>query len=530
MAIQNAKIDDNRRKSLLGVDETTGEPRRVQTNSSGAIKVTGTATITNNSSTQKVKVSKAGSLVGTRQQINLIEGSNVTLTVSDNAGSDRVDVTVAAAGGSGSPGGSSTQVQYNAAGSFGGISGATTDGTTLTVKDANFIIADDVDATKKVQFQASGITTATTRTVTLPDANGTLTLLGNTSTGSGNVVLDTSPTLTTPTLGVATATSINKMAITAPATSSTLAVANGKTFTASNTLTLAGTDSTTITFQGTDTYVGRTTTDTLTNKTLTSPTLTTPTLGVATATSINKMAITAPATSSTLAVADGKTFTASNTLTLAGTDSTTITFQGTDTYVGRATTDTLTNKTLTSPTLTTPVLGTPSSGTLTNCTGLPISTGVSGLGTGVATFLATPSSANLASALTDETGSGAAVFGTNPTIAKPVMNARNQTAQTYTPSAAGTATLDLSLGDQHYITMPAGNITIALSNDTNNQIFLVSILQDGTGSRTVTWFTTIRWAGGSAPTLTTTASKRDVFGFIRTGSGTYDGFVIGQNI
>jgi hypothetical protein len=149
---------------------------------------------------------------------------------------------------------------------------------------------------------------------------------------------------------------------------------------------------------------------------------------------------------------------------------------------------------------------------------------------GNATSLGSFTSANLSGALTDETGSGAAVFGTNPTIAKPVMNARNQTAQTYSPAGAGTATLDLSLADQHDITMPAGNITIALTNDTNNQIFSVSITQDATGSRTVTWFTTIKWAGGSAPTLTTTASKRDRFVFVRTGSGTYDGMIAGQNI
>lgn len=75
----------------------------------------------------------------------------------------------------------------------------------------------------------------------------------------------------------------------------------------------------------------------------------------------------------------------------------------------------------TSPTLTTPALGTPSSGTLTNCTGLPISTGVSGLGTDVATFLATPSSANLAAAVTNETGSGALVFATSPTLVTPAI-------------------------------------------------------------------------------------------------------------
>lgn len=87
-------------------------------------------------------------------------------------------------------------------------------------------------------------------------------------TGSGHVVLDNTPTLITPILGVATATSINKVAITAPATSATLTILNGKTLTANNSLILAGTDATTLTFQGTDTYVGRTTTDTLTGKTI----------------------------------------------------------------------------------------------------------------------------------------------------------------------------------------------------------------------------------------------------------------------
>lgn len=66
-------------------------------------------------------------------------------------------------------------------------------------------------------------------------------------------------------------------------------------------------------------------------------------------------------------------------------------------------------------------IGTPSAGTLTNCTGLPVASGISGLGTDVATFLATPSSANLAAAVTGGTGSGALVFGTGPTIDAPVI-------------------------------------------------------------------------------------------------------------
>jgi hypothetical protein len=73
------------------------------------------------------------------------------------------------------------------------------------------------------------------------------------------------------------------------------------------------------------------------------------------------------------------------------------------------------------PTLVTPILGTPTSATLTNATGLPIASGVSGLGTGVATFLATPSSANLIAALTDETGTGSAVFANSPTLVTPAL-------------------------------------------------------------------------------------------------------------
>lgn len=83
-----------------------------------------------------------------------------------------------------------------------------------------------------------------------------------------------------------------------------------------------------------------------------------------------------------------------------------------------------------SPTLVNPTLGTPFSATLTNATGLPISTGVSGLGAGVATFLATPSSANLISAITDETGTGALVFANTPTLVTPNIGAATGTSLT----------------------------------------------------------------------------------------------------
>ncbi len=307
---------------------------------------------------------------------------------------------------------------------------------------------------------SGGITIGTT---TITSGTSTRILYDNagvvgeyTLTGSGTVVaMATSPSFTTPTLGVATATSINKVAITAPATSSTLVIADGKTFTAnqtltinggdaailaiaasktltvSNTMTLAGGDSTSITFpnaaatmartdagqtftgtnafgvitattlngntfttgtytltgtaaktlnftnsltlSGTDTttmtfpttsatiartdaantFTGHQTIEGVTSTGATgtgkfvfdgTPTLVTPVLGVATATSINKVALTAPASSATLTIADGKTLTVNQTMTLtSGGTSSVITFpNATDTVGGLGTIQTWT--------------------------------------------------------------------------------------------------------------------------------------------------------------------------------------------
>jgi hypothetical protein len=174
--------------------------------------------------------------------------------------------------------------------------------------------------------------------------------------GSGKIVLATSPTLTTPTIGAATATSINKVAITAVATNATITIADQKTLTVNNTVTLTGTDASTITFGtgGTVAYTGNKLSvfaptlsselaGVISDETGTgslvfsnSPSLVTPTIGAATATSINKVAITAVATNATITIADQKTLTVNNTVTLTGTDASTITFGtgGTVAYTG----------------------------------------------------------------------------------------------------------------------------------------------------------------------------------------------------
>ncbi len=166
----------------------------------------------------------------------------------------------------------------------------------------------------------------------------------------------------------------------------------------------------------------------------------------------------------------------------------------------------------TSPTLVTPALGTPTSGTLTNATGLPISTGVSGLGTGVATFLATPSSANLASAVTDETGSGALVFGTNAALTNPTVTSYVETVY----ALSGTA-IDPANGTIQTKTLGANTTFTESLADGQSVVLMLNPV-----TYTVTWptMTWINVAGsGTAPTLE--ASSTNVVTIWQVGGTVY---------
>jgi hypothetical protein len=181
----------------------------------------------------------------------------------------------------------------------------------------------------------------------------------------------------------------------------------------------------------------------------------------------------------------------------------------------------------TNATLTTPILGTPQSGTLTNCTGLPVSTGISGLGTGVATFLATPSSANLRTAVTDETGTGALVFANTPTLVTPVLGVATATSinkmaitapatsSTLAVADGKTFTVNHSLTlagtDTTTMTFPATSATIARTDAaqafTGNQTFngaIIGAVQalSGPGAINVTQLTTAFTSTGTGDALT----------------------------
>jgi len=105
-----------------------------------------------------------------------------------------------------------------------------------------------------------------------------------------------------------------------------------------------------------------------------------------------------------------------------------------------------------------------------------------------------------------------------------------QTTASFTPSGAGTTTINPSTAKINTITMPAATQTIAITGDVEGQVFIIDIINNASQGA-LTWFSGISWVDGIVPTLTGTNGKRDSFGFrVLTAGSAYIGYVLGQNI
>lgn len=138
---------------------------------------------------------------------------------------------------------------------------------------------------------------------------------------------------------------------------------------------------------------------------------------------------------------------------------------------------------------------------------------------------------NGTSAFTAVTAPSGTIVGTTDTQTLSAKTLTNPTVTNYveTPYSANSSTaitLDLTNGTVQIITL-TGNATITMPTATSGKSFIMYLKQDATGSRTVTW-STVKWAGGTAPTITSTASRMDILSFFADGTNWY-GAVISQN-
>lgn len=85
---------------------------------------------------------------------------------------------------------------------------------------------------------------------------------------------------------------------------------------------------------------------------------------------------------------------------------------------------------------------------------------------------------------------------------------------------------DLDAGSIFVRTLNGSNNTLSLTNETVGQVFIVELIEDGTGP---TWWSGISWADGVEPSPSA-STKRDVYGFRVLSAGTYYGTVIARGI
>jgi hypothetical protein len=114
---------------------------------------------------------------------------------------------------------------------------------------------------------------------------------------------------------------------------------------------------------------------------------------------------------------------------------------------------------------------------------------------------------------------------TNKTIEAGVFT-NGYTEEVNTANTSTAYTISLADGSFQILTL-TGSATITMPTATAGKSFILLLKQDGTGSRTVTW-STVKWPAGTAPTITSTASKQDIFSFFADGTNWY-GTTVGQN-
>ena len=146
---------------------------------------------------------------------------------------------------------------------------------------------------------------------------------------------------------------------------------------------------------------------------------------------------------------------------------------------------------------------------------------ITGLGANVSTFLATPNSANLLAAVTDETGSGSLVFGTTPTLTRPVISGFTESVVA-SGTVGATATLAISAGTVLTATLTTATAcTFTMPTAAAGASFTLILKQPAAGTPTTATFTNVKWATSGAPVITAAVGKMDILSFVSDGTNWY---------